>query len=167
MPRATSWIDPSARKREFPSAIISCWRIARETARKDAVDSQVETRRGCILSKRPPKCCSGKTRGERLFIERKEKARAWSQNRRIKGEWALPSPSCPEQPLSLVHPYEVIADRQGSRSNDTPSVNQAISFLRDWNEDSIFFGPRRLFRPYGFCNIMCLSARPYAIFAKR
>jgi hypothetical protein len=28
------------------------------------------------------------------------------------------------------------ADRQGGRSNDASSVNQAISFLRDRNEDS-------------------------------
>lgn len=47
-----------------------------------------------------------------------------------------PSSSCLGHPLSLVYPYGVIADRQGGRSNDASSVNQAISFLRDWNEDS-------------------------------
>lgn len=52
------------------------------------------------------------------------------------GRRSLSSSSCLGHPLSLVHPYRVIADRQGGRSNDASSVNQAISFLRDWNEDS-------------------------------
>lgn len=75
------------------------------------------------------------TRNERLFIEEKKKTTNAVDKRRM-GRCSLPSSSCLRHPLSLVHPYEVIADRQGGRSNDASSVNQAISFLRDWNEDS-------------------------------
>lgn len=57
------------------------------------------------------------------------------------GRRSLPSSSCPRHPLSLVHPDGVIADRQGGRSNDASSVNQAISFLRDRNEDSVIDFP--------------------------
>lgn len=57
------------------------------------------------------------------------------------GRRSLPSSSCPGHPLSLVHPDGVIADRQGGRSNDASSVNQAISFLRDRNEDSVIDFP--------------------------
>lgn len=78
------------------------------------------------------------TQGERLFIVQKKKTtnviavdKGHMGRRR-----SLPSSSCLGHPLSLVHPYGVIADRQGGRSNDASSVNQAISFLRDWNEDS-------------------------------
>lgn len=77
------------------------------------------------------------TRNERLFIEEKKKTtNVNAVDKRRVGRRSLPSSSCLRHPLSLVHPYEVIADRQGGRSNDASSVNQAISFLRDWNEDS-------------------------------
>jgi len=45
----------------------------------------------------------------------------------------------PGAPLKSGLPLRVViaaADRQGGRSNDASSVNQAISFLRDQNEDS-------------------------------
>lgn len=122
-------------KESFPSRLpYSCIARNGKERLKNAADFQVEARR-CFL--RNAVLARHAMKG---FLSSERKKR--SQHRRIKGKWSLPSSSCPEQPLSLVHPYEVIAGRQGSRSNDAPSVNQAISFVRGRKEDSIFLGPR-------------------------
>ncbi|KAG7211837.1 hypothetical protein KM043_011060 [Ampulex compressa] len=60
--------------------------------------------------------------------ERRTRERSWARPFHLS--------LCPGHPFGSGHPYEAMSGKQGGRSNDASSVNQAISFLRDRDVDS-------------------------------